>query len=375
MVGAGAWALVGLSRRRGWVRLGGLSLAAFTVLATLAVQVLFLHRETTGSAGSSRCCSAAPPLGVGRDARVAPRRRAGAWRSRCAAARRPRRLRRHDLARARRGHVPGGRAQSRRPAPAASALSPNDPWLRPRAARLRRAPRAARTRFALLTDVRRHRRAATSCSGCKPARSPATAAPIPTLDGPRARAACGARRSALRAARRRVLLARRQRRHRTPCCGLPARSSARTTGTAPDRLRRTALVLFDCGPGARAREGVAASRSGRPRPRRARAAQAPPPRARARGGTRARTARARGSAAQRGTADSPSAISRSCDLAVVELDVGAAHELVARALEILGEAQQHRAAVEALDVALAEQRRQRARARACPCGGSARPAR
>src|SRR5271166_109019 len=47
------------------------------------------------------------------------------------------------------------------------------------------------------------------------------------------------------------------------------------------------------------------------------------------------------------------------DTAVVERHVGRADELVARALEILGQAKQRRAPVEPLDVSLAEQRRHR----------------
>ena len=56
-------------------------------------------------------------------------------------------------------------------------------------------------------------------------------------------------------------------------------------------------------------------------------------------------------------------------------DVGRAHELVAPALEVLGQPQQRRHAVQALLVALDRQRARTGRARACPCGGSARPGR
>ncbi len=45
MVAGGAVGLVGLANAKGWLRVGGIALAALAVLATLAVQAVFLERE------------------------------------------------------------------------------------------------------------------------------------------------------------------------------------------------------------------------------------------------------------------------------------------------------------------------------------------
>ena len=62
-------------------------------------------------------------------------------------------------------------------------------------------------------------------------------------------------------------------------------------------------------------------------------------------------------------------------LAVAHREARPAHELIARALEVLRQAQKHRAAIQARLVAPLRKALEAARGRACPCGDSAQPAR
>ena len=123
MAGAGAVAFVELARGRDPRRIAGLALTACAVAgdrrgagraaAPRALHGLVRPRAVGGSRrGSVRAAGPAPPGGAGGRVHVP------------AAARRADRLLGHHVARAGRGHLPGGRTQARPPAPAPMASTP-----------------------------------------------------------------------------------------------------------------------------------------------------------------------------------------------------------------------------------------------------------
>ena len=209
------------------------------------------RRRSCCCTASTTCCGSSPSLiaGGARVGLIALLALARGWRRRRsrstlrAAAGRADRLRRHDLARAGRGHVPGGRADIRRRARGGYGIGP-----RTLVESTRRCSRYVRshhpgTRWALLTVASDAGRAVHPARARTRARSAATAAPTrrSTAPGSRGWSPTARRATSCSAAPTRCAAATAR---PAPCCSVQA---AHADAVAQPRRPYTGgLVLFDC---------------------------------------------------------------------------------------------------------------------------------